>query len=150
MPASALAHKATKPARFSLNKKRRIRGAFFVHCAKYKRNKHNITSHSPVLHFRITSRRNTMSCALLIVGAVAASGLSQAPAAMNGEYWSSCGTSYCRGVHCATAPASQILNRPTDYGYSVKYNYGLQPDYTQGAVWSGSNSYNYGGPVRLK
>jgi hypothetical protein len=80
-----------------------------------------------------------MAACLLLVG-VAAVGLSQAPADINGNYWSSCGTSYCRGVHCPTAPASQILNKPTGYGYSVKYNHGLQPDWTQGAVWSGSNS----------
>lgn len=87
-----------------------------------------------------------MSCCLLFAG-VAAMGLSQAPAQMNGAHWSSCGTSYCRGVEARCAPqvpASAILNKPTGYGYSVKYNYGLQPDWVNGATFSGSTSYNYG------
>lgn len=89
-----------------------------------------------------------MSCGGLIILGVAALSLHQAPVALNGTYSSSCGTSYCRGIHASCAPnlkASSYLNEPTGYGYSVKYNYGVQPDWVTLSTPSiGSNSYNYG------
>ncbi len=90
-----------------------------------------------------------MSC--LIVAGVALLGYNEMPAQINGAYWSSCDSSYCRAahVHCGPqASTSSILNRPTGHGYSVSYNYGLEPEPT--ATWSGSSSsYNHGG-YRLK
>lgn len=89
-----------------------------------------------------------MSC-LLVAGAVLL-GYHDMPAQINGTYWSSCDTSYCRAAHVHYGPqasASSILNRPTGYGYSVDYNYGLEPDPMAG-TWSGtgaSSSYNHGG-----
>ncbi len=87
-----------------------------------------------------------MSCGWLLLG-VAAVGLHGAPSQIEGAHWSSCGTSYCRGIepHCTPqVPASSILNRPTGHGYSVKYNYGLQPDWANASSFSGSSAYNYG------
>ena len=85
-----------------------------------------------------------MSACLIVVG-VAAYGLVTAPAAINGNYYSSCDTSYCRGVktYCTPqAPVSSILNKRTGNGYSVTYNYGLQPESV--STYTGSSSYNYG------
>lgn len=88
-----------------------------------------------------------MSTCLIIAAGVAVVGVAQAPADIGGAYSSSCGSSYCRGVHVTHGPqasSSSILNKPTGYGYSSKYNYGLQPDWVQGARWEGSTAYNYG------
>lgn len=84
---------------------------------------------------------------LLLAGTIVY-GYHEMPAQMNGAYTHSCGTSYCRGasVHCTPqASVKSILNRPSGPGYSVKYNYGLEPDYVAASTWSGgSGSYNYG------
>lgn len=91
-----------------------------------------------------------MCSSLVILGVVGvtAMGINQTPANISGAYTTSCGTSYCRGVemHCTPqVPASSYLNRKTGYGYSVKYNYGVQPDWvTAESASIGSNSYNYG------
>ena len=85
-----------------------------------------------------------MSCCAAVIG-VALLGLGNVSNTVHGEYYSSCGTSYCRGVevHCThQASARSILNRPTGHGYSVTYNYGMEPDSVPS--WSGSGSYNYG------
>jgi len=88
-----------------------------------------------------------MCCGWIVVG-VAAAGIMTAPANIDGNYTGSCGTSYCREavVGCPHhVPASRILGKPTGVGYSVSYNYGLQPDGTKPVYQSaGSNSYNYG------
>ncbi len=89
-----------------------------------------------------------MSC--LLVAGVVILGYNNMPAQINGAYWSSCDTSYCRAAHVHYGPqalASSILSRPTGNGYSVDYNYGLEPEPVAGS-WSGagrSSSYNYGG-----
>ena len=91
-----------------------------------------------------------MSSCLFWVALIAVEhhGYSEMPAQISGAYWSSCNTSYCKAgeVHCTPqAKASSILNRPTGHGYSVTYNYGLQPD-SATRTWSASSSaYNYGG-----
>lgn len=88
-----------------------------------------------------------MAVCLIVAAGVAAAGLSQAPADINGAYSSSCGSSYCRGVYVTQGPqasSSSILMKPTGYGYSSKYNYGLQPEWVQGSTWHGSAAYNYG------
>ena len=71
----------------------------------------------------------------LVYGAIIA-GHAVMPGAINGNYASSAGMSYCASCPCpepCNAPrarVSSILNRPTGYGYSVTYNYGLQPQPT--------------------
>lgn len=88
----------------------------------------------------------------LIVAGVALMGYDNIPAHVSGSYWSSCDTSYCRAaeVHCTPqASVKSILNRPTGYGYSVTYNYGLQPAPTGSWSGGGSSSYNHGG-YRMK
>lgn len=83
---------------------------------------------------------------LLFAGALAY-GYSEMPAHLNGAYAHSCDTSYCRAAkvyYTPQATVSSILNKPSGHGYSVKYNYGLEPQ--PGSSWTGgSGSYNYGG-----
>ncbi len=88
---------------------------------------------------------------LLFAGAILY-GHQQIPAQLNGAYAPSYDTSYCRAadVHCTPqAPTSSILNRPSGHGYSVTYNYGLQPQPGRSTWSSASSSYNYGG-YRIK
>jgi len=90
-------------------------------------------------------------CGLILFGAAVAVGYSDMDAQISGAYAASCDTSYCRAakVYCTPqARVSSILNEPTGYGYSVTYNYGLQPQPT-GSTWSASSSsYNYGSRMK--
>ena len=90
-------------------------------------------------------------CGLILFGAAVAVGYNDMDAQINGAYAASYNTSYCRAgeLHCTPqARVSSILNEPTGYGYSVKYNYGLEPQPT-GSTWSASSSsYNYGSRMK--
>ncbi len=94
-----------------------------------------------------------MSFCLIVAGATLL-GYQEMPAQINGAYGSSCDTSYCRAAQVHYGPqaaTSSILNRPTGHGYSVDYNYGLEPQPVAGS-WSGasgSGGYNHGG-YRMK
>ena len=81
-----------------------------------------------------------------IAAGVVAFGYYDMPNQVSGNYYSSCDTSYCRAAHVHCTPQarlSSILNEPSGYGYSVKYNYGPEPQPT-GRTWSGSGAYNHG------
>lgn len=65
-----------------------------------------------------------------IAAGVIAFGHHDAPRQINGEYYSSCDTSYCRAAHVHCTPQANgaaIINAPTGPGYSAAYNYGLEP-----------------------
>lgn len=90
-----------------------------------------------------------MACAW-VAASIIAFGHYDMPNQISGHYYSSCDTSYCRAAHVHCTPQarlSSILNRPSGYGYSVDYNYGLEPQPARS--FSMSSSYNTGG-YRMK
>jgi hypothetical protein len=82
-----------------------------------------------------------------IVAGIIAFGHYDMPNQINGPYYSSCDTSYCKAAHVHCTPqarVSSILNEPTVYGYSVDYNYGLEPQPGRTTWSSSSSAYNHG------